>query len=404
MKVLIVASRFPWPPYTGDRLRATVWLDALAMHEVVLVAPASGILPGADRGIPFYPARRSFLRAVRALASVIRESLPLQTLMTAPYAWDDAIAHARRARGPFDATVVILTRVEPWVRASLSGMRILDAVDSLARNMRERAQEASWLTRWIWRIEEKRSARAEAAAANAYDRILVVSEDEAPLFGARGLSVSNGVQIRPLQAKPRRYDFGFWGRLAYFANADAAQWLIEEIWPAIRALHPTATLVVAGADASRKLRAAARKSGVTLLSPVEDMPALARDVRVAILPLRFGSGESTKMLEAAEAGCAVVATPHGVRGLAPLAAEVAIAHDAPSLAREAVTLLHDHERSTGMAARLRSLAVGRYSRTMTLERLASIITVGSGQSAVGRSRTQLPDCQLPTADERSKAT
>ncbi|MEO8382224.1 MAG: hypothetical protein ABI779_21360, partial [Acidobacteriota bacterium] len=41
MNVLVIASRFPWPPYSGDRLRTTIWLDALAPHaNVTLVAPA----------------------------------------------------------------------------------------------------------------------------------------------------------------------------------------------------------------------------------------------------------------------------------------------------------------------------------------------------------------------------
>jgi hypothetical protein len=29
VRVLVVASRFPWPPITGDRLRTTLWLEAL---------------------------------------------------------------------------------------------------------------------------------------------------------------------------------------------------------------------------------------------------------------------------------------------------------------------------------------------------------------------------------------
>jgi glycosyltransferase involved in cell wall biosynthesis len=370
MKVLVIASRFPWPPYTGDRLRATVWLDALAAHEVTLVGP-----PGdAPQRVAFHPAKRSITHLARAIATVIRKRLPLQTLTAAPYAWDDAIARAARERGPFDATVVILARAEPWARSSLAGLRILDAIDSLAKNMRERTLSASLLTRWIWRIEEKRSARAEVAAADVYDAILVVNEDEARNYGTRGIAISNGVAIRPLEPKPRRYDFGFWGRLAYFANADAVRWLLDEIWPAIRALHPAATLVIAGADASRALRRMTERRGVTLLSPVEDMPALARDVRIAILPLRYGSGESTKMLEAAEAGCAVVSTSRGVRGLAPLAAEAVIAEDAPSLAREAVTLLSDDRRRDSMAARLRNVVVQHYARTITHDRLASLLS------------------------------
>jgi glycosyltransferase involved in cell wall biosynthesis len=363
MNVLVVSARFPWPAYSGDRLRATVWLDALRSTNAVLVAP-----PGhAPAGIRFHPARRSFAYAVRGLVKTLTKGLPWQSLPSALYDWNGAIARATAAHGPFDATVIILARLDPWIDAP-QGTRILDAIDSLARNMHERARAASPLMRWVWRAEERRTAIAERDMAERYEHLLFVSEEEA---GTRGIAISNGVRIRPLDAKPRRYDFGFWGRLAYFANADAAQWLIDEIWPAIRKLRPNATLVIAGAAASPKIRQAAEHAGITLLSPVEDMPSLARDVRVAILPLRYGSGESTKMLEAAEAGCAVVATARGVRSLHALAAHARVAEDAQSLAREAVGLLDD----TTSGAQLRTIAIERYSREATLARLASLVAV-----------------------------
>ncbi len=402
MNVLVISSRFPWPAYSGDRLRTTIWLEALTDANVALVAPPSvfraqragrrgqkigsdsraqpsapcaqpsapSALPSAPCALPsdscavrFYPARRSLTQGARAIARTLRERLPWQSLLSAPYAWSDAIASARHDFGSFDATVVILSRLDPWIGAT-DGMRILDAIDSLARNMHERARAASPLTRWFWHAEERRTTRAEQAIESTYDRILYVSDDET---GTRGVAISNGVRVHPLEERSRRYDFGFWGRLAYFANADAARWIVEEIWPAIRSIKPDATMVIAGADASAKLRRMANRAGITLLSPVDDVPALARDVRVAILPLRYGSGESTKMLEAAEAGCAVVATSRGVRSLPELAKHAFIAEDAQEIARGAVHALTERD------TELRRLVVQHYSREATLERLSALL-------------------------------
>lgn len=353
MNVVVVSTRFPWPPYSGDRIRANVWLEALANDNVALVAP-----PGdAPRGVRFHPAKRSLANGARGMMRTMREQLPWQSLLSAPHAWSEAIDSARRDLGSIDATVIVLERVAPWI-PPVEGRRILDCIDSLARSMNERAREASPLTRWLWRGEAKRLARTKHDA----DALVYVSKQDAEQH--RGVAISNGVRIRPLESKPRRYDFGFWGQLAYFANADAATWLVEEIWPAIRALHPHATLLIAGANASPKLR----RDGITVISPADDMPALARDVRVAILPLRYGTGESTKMLEAAEAGCAVVATPLGVRGLDALAPHATLADDAQSLAREAVAALHSN---TGTA--LREAVTRHYARERTLERLAQLV-------------------------------
>jgi len=372
MKSLLIAPRFPWPPYTGDRLRASVWISALAADgDVALIAP-HGTIP-ADVPLRFYEARSSTTRAIRGAMTVLHENLPLQCLLGAPYDWPRAIADARREMGPFDVTIVLLSRMHPWVRKSLEGRTILDAVDSLRRSAGERRKAASPLTRWLWNIEERRVARIEREAARAYGQVVVVSEDETSDFGgAVAVAVSVTVTAKPLDDAARNYDFGFRGRLPYFANADATAWLLGEIWPAIRALHPSATLIIGGAEASRALRNDARRSGVTLISPVEDIASFARNIRVALMPLRYGSGQSSKVLEAAEAGCAIVGSPTALRGLGALAPYTRIESSALGIARAAVELLTDADARARMTARLRETISSHYERSEALGRLCAI--------------------------------
>jgi GT2 family glycosyltransferase/glycosyltransferase involved in cell wall biosynthesis len=384
-RMLVVSSRFPWPAYSGDRLRAAIWLSALAPHgEVALVAPPGEVPRHLRKAFRFYPAAPSPARGLRGAAAVIRRGLPFQSLLTAPYAWRRAIVAAQRDLGSFDATVLVLARADPWVREALDaldvrGVRILDAIDSLRRSAAERCKEAPPHWRWFWRNEERRLARAEDELSRAYERIVVVSDDETGEFGGSATAVSMGIESAPLDpGAPRRFDFGFWGQLGYFANADAARWLLGEIWPAIRERHPATTLAIAGAGASRSLRRAAERAGVTLLSPVDDMAAFARSVRVALLPVRYGSGTLMKVLEAAAAGCAIVATPHALRGVEPLAPHVRIAADAPSLTAAACEVLSDDALRAALSARSRAVIESRYSRERTLAQLAALAGAGEG--------------------------
>jgi glycosyltransferase involved in cell wall biosynthesis len=375
MRVLVISSRFPWPSYTGDRTRASIWLSALVPHaRVALVAPDGRIPEDAPR-FDFFPARRSLACGMRAAWAVVRSNgLPLQSLLAAPFEWDETIRAARHELGDFDLTVVLLSRLDPWVRASLGGVKILDAIDSLRRNAEERARAARGPSRWFWRHEMHRLGRAELDASREYDRILVVSGEETSEFGGKAVAVPNSVRVLPLDPDaPRRFDFGFWGRLAYFANADAARWLIDEIWPAIRARRPNATLAIAGADATRAIRRAAERHGVTLLSPVDDMTAFTRSVRIALMPMRYGTGQLTKVLEAAEAGCAMVTTRQALRGLDALAPHASLADDTLSLADAAIALHDDQPRTHAMASALRRVVVSEYSREGVLEQLADLV-------------------------------
>ncbi|HUP62004.1 MAG TPA: glycosyltransferase [Thermoanaerobaculia bacterium] len=371
MNVLLLSSRFPWPPFTGDRLRATLWLSALETEaDVALVAPEGRVPADAPR-FRFYPAARSAARAAAGALRVL-SGAPVHALLAAPYDWAGAIARARNDVGEFDATIVLLSRLDPWVRGALpKGLHILDAIDSLRRNMDERSRESAPLTSWFWRAESQRVARLEEEAARAYDRVLVVSGEDCAELGA--VAISNGADIAPLAGGPRSFDFGFWGRLAYFANADAAAWLLGEIWPAVRARRPNATLVIGGADAPASIRAAHGRDGITVQSPVPDIAKLARDVKVALVPVRYGSGQSSKVLEAAEAGCAIVATSKAMRGLDPLARLASIADDADELARLAVEAISDESRRNAMATALRNVIETRYARQDTRDRLAAIV-------------------------------
>jgi glycosyltransferase involved in cell wall biosynthesis len=382
MNVLVVSSRFPWPPYSGDRMRASIWLDALAPHaRVALVAPP-GEVPSDAPPFRFFPAAPSFARRLSGALTVLRRGLPIQSLLAAPYAWDEAIGAAQRDLGAFDTNIVVLSRSDTWVRPALAGgTRILDSIDSLRRNAEERAQASPVLLRPFWRHEERRLARAERELGTAYDRVVVVSDDETGEFGAAGLAIANSVPIAPYDAaSPRHFDFGFWGRLAYFANADAARWLLDEIVPAIRALHPQATFVIGGADAPRQIRAAAERAGIELRSPIADVPSFARDVRVAVVPMRYGSGQSSKLLEAAEAGCAIVTTPQALRGLPRIAPHAAVGADAASIAASAVALLREHARRDAMSAASRRAVEQHHSRERILSEMAALAGAGRDEA------------------------
>src|SRR5215207_5161645 len=88
MKLLFVASRFPYPPFNGDQVRAYHHLRVLSRrHEILLVAPEPAEHPDAclEAIAPFcahveaVPAAR--IGGVARLARAPFERLPLQTLM-----------------------------------------------------------------------------------------------------------------------------------------------------------------------------------------------------------------------------------------------------------------------------------------------------------------------------------
>ncbi len=112
---------------------------------------------------------------------------------------------------------------------------------------------------------------------------------------------------------------------------------------------------------------------MSVVSPIGDRATLLRQVKVAVLPLRFGSGQSNKVLEAAEASCALVATPEAVRGLEAIATHSLIERDPASFAARALELLGDPPRLAAAGSRLRRVVERSYSRAAACERMAALV-------------------------------
>lgn len=373
-RVVVVSSRFPWPVITGDRIRALALLEALAPRaNVTLVAP-DGRVP---QGVPpfrFVNAQRSAVSLAAAAWRTVAAGLPATALLAAGYDWRGALETAERDWGPFDVAVVLLARLDPWVFPYLRAkLRVLDAIDSPAANLEARAQAARGPARFLWRLEGQRTAALERGAAARYDRVLVVADAERAAFGERSRAIFHGVQLGERATGPRDFDVGFWGRLARFANRDAAAFLLEEIWPRIRRAKPDASLLIAGADAPLFVRRRSGRNGITVVSPMTGRSGLLRRVRVALLPLRFGSGQSNKVLEAAEASCALVATPEAVRGLGAIVAEAVVEREPERLATRVLGLLADPTATAAQGERLRLVVEREFSRVEACRLLAEAV-------------------------------
>ena len=107
---------------------------------------------------------------------------------------------------------------------------------------------------------------------------------------------------------------------------------------------------------------------------MENRSQLLRHITVALFPMRFGTGQSTKVMEAAEAGCTLLVTPEAIRGLDYLMPHAEIESDARRIADAAIALRSDVERARRLATSARAAVEAHYNRDTTLRRLRAIAT------------------------------
>jgi len=189
----------------------------------------------------------------------------------------------------------------------------------------------------------------ERALWRASDVVLYPSDEEARIVQA----LEPGVDARAInayawdafneQAVPDgRADVLFVAGFGHPPNVDAATWLVRDIMPKVWAVRPDVRLALVGSNPTAPVMALAdRRVEVTGYVTDEELARRYSHARVAAVPLRFGAGVKSKVVEALQQGVPLVTTHVGAQGLAGLE-EVAEVHDDPEVfAASVLTLLAD---------------------------------------------------------------
>lgn|GEM_PF-423361 len=107
----------------------------------------------------------------------------------------------------------------------------------------------------------------------------------------------------------------FVGPLRRIENWDAAMWLCQEIWPAVRRRLPDARLRFIGSSTPSQRELLEKSSGVEAAGFTEDLGAEYSNATVAVMPLRLGAGLKFKVLEAMTSALPFVATSTANEGI-----------------------------------------------------------------------------------------
>ena len=141
----------------------------------------------------------------------------------------------------------------------------------------------------------------------------------------------------------------FVGYYRHPPNAEAASWLVHEIFPAVRKDHPEAELILVGAEMPAELEHV-DEEGVVAVGAVDDVTEYLERAAVVVAPIRSGGGVRVKVLDALGAGKAVVATPMAAEGIeAPAGEAILLADSAAELAACISLLLGDEKRRRTLA-------------------------------------------------------
>ena len=175
------------------------------------------------------------------------------------------------------------------------------------------------------------------------------------------------------------------GGYYYYPNLNAANFLIEKVWPLVHSARPDARLIIAGTHPENIRAYSKGVPGVEFTGFVDDLDELYARSRVVCCPILSGGGTRVKMIEAAAYGKAIVSTRIGAEGLEMINGRDFLERDSPrAFADACLELLDDGDRCRTLGKAARNTAIAQYDRTQIVRRIQSEIVAlsrpTSGQS------------------------
>ena len=197
------------------------------------------------------------------------------------------------------------------------------------------------------RLEQERLPR--------FDAVLTTSADDARrIEHPCKIVYPNAIPAQPQPARGSDPAVAFSGNMEFPPNVTAIAWFRDHVWPAVVERHPEARWRLIGKNPEAAERLLAGVPNVQITGPVEDAVAELARCRLAVVPLRSGSGTRLKIIEAWAAGTPVVSTTIGAEGLAARAGEHLEIADEPEAFALAVSRLFtdsSHGQRVGDAGR-----------------------------------------------------
>lgn len=201
------------------------------------------------------------------------------------------------------------------------------------------------------------------------DLVLYPSEDEAvavrqmaPRALARSI-VPFTFDVSPARdLPPAERSILFVAGFAHPPNADAARFLIRDILPQLEREIGPVNVVLAGSHPTDAVRAlAGPRVKVTGWISEEALAELYQQMRVSIVPLRYGAGVKGKVVEALSRGLPLVTTTTGAQGIPDLDTIVPVQDEVPALADALRLLLTDDEAWIRQSQAQTAFALARFS-------------------------------------------
>ncbi len=284
-----------------------------------------------------------------------------------------------------DISIVWSPNLAGLCRPALVGKAILFACDAMQLVNHSLAEKCSQPWRRAYhRRAALRYARWTAREYARYDHVVFIGERDrewCPLPGTPTSVIPMGVDAQAFAPRPGRRDpaqpvLFFHGSFNYEANAEAVNWLLEVLGPALarRFGENGFELRLCGKNASAaQIAKIAARPWAKYRGYVEDLTGELNAATCYVAPIDMGGGMKTKIMEAMACGLPIVGNPEAFSGLSIEAGAQAVVSDRGGFVSAVLDLLESPSKRAELGRDARKWIVENAGWDMGAQSLHDIV-------------------------------
>jgi glycosyltransferase involved in cell wall biosynthesis len=257
--------------------------------------------------------------------------------------------------------------------------------------IRRSKKEKNWMKK-IYFLQEGLKLRAyEKKVCSNYSGHITCSDIDSKRLrkltsGPEITDIPNGVDTKYFKSaglKQNPYTIIFAGRMNWYPNVEAADYIVKEVFPLLKQRFPLAKLVLAGANPPQHLiKRSQENDGIQVTGFVDDIRPYIDQASVYVCPITDGGGTKLKILDALAMAKPIVASRIAAEGINVQDGKNIILADSPQEYVDAIGLLFESEsRRSEMGIEARKLSEEKYEFSTIGEKLC-----GFYQKVIDRNR------------------
>jgi len=373
----------PFPLLKGDKLRPFYFIKHLCLrgHKISLLSfieeekertyKETLLEYCEDVEMVLLPKWRSYLNMLSGIFS----NTPFQICYYFSIEMREKILHMTR-NGKYDVVHFVLSRMIPYAGLANGIPRVIDHIDALSLNMERRFDRERGIRRLLFFREWKSIRKYEDDCSGLFNYSIVTSEgDRQYLCNKRTEVIPNGIDLEQFspQKKEKDIDLIFTGNMGYFPNEDAVMYFSEKIFPLILRHRPSIQFFIVGVNPTKRIKKLSDGRNIFVTGHVDKIQDYLHRARIAVCPMKSGSGIQNKILEAMACGVPVIATSFAAGGIAvEHGKDIILSEEPGEFAEDVLRLLEDRELRESIAANARQLVEQNHSWEGSVSKLEKV--------------------------------